>query len=105
MGEDLTLRNVVRCVHSHRPLACFQSNSIPDQWFPWMWKFGWSELHVLRVLYGLLPVFVVDTILYIISMFWAYWHGVPEWAPPSRKLMGNQTYACHQLFFPVPDIF
>lgn len=51
-------------------------------WWPWMWKHGWSELHVLRVLYRLLPIFVVDTFLYCVTLIWAILHGVPEWSPP-----------------------
>ncbi|KAL6249203.1 hypothetical protein RBB50_004266 [Rhinocladiella similis] len=54
----------------------------PDMWWPWMWKYGWSELHVLRVLYRLLPIFIVDTFLYCVTMIWALLHRVPEWSPP-----------------------
>ncbi len=57
----------------------------PDRWWPWMWKYGWSELHVLRVLYRALPIFLVDAILYLVTLLWAWLHGIPEWNPPNGK--------------------
>jgi hypothetical protein len=56
----------------------------PDMWWPWMWQFGWSELHLLRVLYRILPLYVVDALLYYLNLIWAIVHGIPEWRPPIR---------------------
>lgn len=57
----------------------------PDMWWPSLWKFGWTDLHLCRVLYRILPIFVVDSILYFIHFIWALIQGVPEWRPPFRK--------------------
>lgn len=54
-------------------------------WWPSLWKFGWTDLHLCRVLYRILPIFVVDSILYFIHFIWALIQGVPEWRPPFRK--------------------
>ncbi|KAJ5689988.1 hypothetical protein N7462_004380 [Penicillium macrosclerotiorum] len=54
----------------------------PDLWWPWLWHLGWTELHLMRVLYRVMPIFVVDTIFYYIHLIWALIQGVPEWRPP-----------------------
>ncbi|KAJ5171723.1 hypothetical protein N7492_004316 [Penicillium capsulatum] len=54
----------------------------PDMWWPWLWRLGWTELHLFRVLCRILPLFYVDTIMHLIHLFWAIFHGVPEWRPP-----------------------
>jgi hypothetical protein len=61
-----------------------RSRGAPDMWWPWMWQFGWSELHLLRVLYRILPLYVVDALLYYLNLIWAIVHGIPEWRPPVR---------------------
>jgi hypothetical protein len=61
-----------------------QIRGAPDMWWPWMWQFGWSELHLLRVLYRILPLYVVDALLYYLNLIWAIVHGIPEWRPPVR---------------------
>ncbi|KAJ5287792.1 hypothetical protein N7478_003478 [Penicillium angulare] len=57
----------------------------PDMWWPSLWKFGWTDLHLCRVLYRVLPIFVVDSILYFIHFIWALIQGVPEWRPPFHE--------------------
>ncbi|GLI74337.1 hypothetical protein PoHVEF18_002574 [Penicillium ochrochloron] len=57
----------------------------PDLWWPWLWQFGWTELHLMRVLYRRLPIFVVDAIFWLIHLAWAVFHGVPEWRPPTHE--------------------
>lgn len=64
---------------------------IPDMWWPWMWQFGWSELQVLRVLYRMLPLFVVDSIMFYISVIWAWVYGIPEWSPPERYPVSSKV--------------
>lgn len=58
-----------------------------------MWQFGWTELHLLRVLYRVLPMYVVDAIMYLVSLVWAILHGIPEWRPPYRKFLPQETSA------------
>jgi hypothetical protein len=60
-------------------------------WWPWLWQFGWSELHLLRVLYRLLPIYVVDAILYYLNVIWALWHGIPEWSPPIKDPVSSKV--------------
>ncbi|KAJ5544296.1 hypothetical protein N7513_007107 [Penicillium frequentans] len=57
----------------------------PDMWWPSLWRFGWTDLHLCRVLYRVLPIFVVDSILYFIHFIWALIQGVPEWRPPFHE--------------------
>ncbi|KAK5447956.1 hypothetical protein LTS15_009455 [Exophiala xenobiotica] len=63
----------------------------PDMWWPWMWQFGWSELHLLRVLYRILPLYVVDALLYYLNLIWAIVHGIPEWRPPVQDPVSSKV--------------
>ena len=51
----------------------------PDTWWPWMWQFGFSELHFLRIMFKMLPIFVVDTIAFYVCVLWTWYYQIPEW--------------------------
>ncbi|KXS18043.1 hypothetical protein M427DRAFT_42777 [Gonapodya prolifera JEL478] len=60
-----------------------QHLGLPDLWWPWAWKLGITEISVAAFFYGTLglPSWLVDPVIRVWSSCWAWWNGVPEWAP------------------------